>query len=1032
MNRRFLTLITLLLSMTAAVFASGDKIRVACVGNSITYGYLVEDREHNAWPFKLQTMLGDKYEVGNFGKSRSTLLEKGHYPYVNQPEYKAALEFKPDIVVIHLGVNDTDPRNWPNLNGEFVTDYVRLIDSFRKVNPNVRVMIALLSPLSAKHYRFRSGTRDWRLEIQQKIMDVAKATGAELIDFNEPLRDHQNLLPDGIHPNAEGEALLAEAARAAITGDYGGLKLPAVYQSGMVLQRNRPLTFHGKADAGSRITLTLDNRTYHATTNNRGKWSITTAPIVTGPEYTLSISDGKETVTLTDILAGEVWLATGQSNMELTLRASTGGKELIAASADDGLRIYNQKEIARTDNVLWSDSICDLMDHLKHFRPAKWEKIGPANAGNFSAVAYNFARALRDSLQVPVGIICNAVGGSPIESWIDVNTLEEKMPEVLVNWRKNDYLMPWVQQRVGENIGNRPAGRHPYEPSYLYAAALRELEGLPIAGAIWYQGESNGHNPYLYKQLFPLLAESWRKAFASDSMPIYFVQLSSINRSSWPEFRNMQRELSRSVPHTGMAVTHDVGDSLDVHPRDKRPVGNRLARLALNRTYGMADVVCQGPEVSSAIAGTDGRVTLTMDTHGSRLMTSDGHAPRTFEVAEIEGIYYPATAVINGNEITISNMEVKKPRYVRYGWQPFTRANVTNSEGIPTSTFAMEVDNASDYDVEAGMEVGISAPFAGMLDGQLITAGGCNFPVDPMGPASTKKFYKGVYAADPATMQWQRIGSLPEGMAYGATAPADGGLILIGGTSASEALRDVNKLTVADGKVTLAPLPQLPAAVDNMAAAAIGSKVYVAGGNVAGKPSRQLFVLDLDNLSAGWKKLRDMPGNPRVQPAMAAAKDANGEVCLYLWGGFAGKHDGKQATLETDGLKYTPSKGKWSELPAPVDAQGNPISTGGGTAATMTDGRIAVAGGVNKEVFLEALRNQAPDYLQHPIEWYRFNDNVLLFNPATGTWSIDGTDKNAARAGAVMIADQNNGFYLIGGELKPRIRTAETLHITLK
>ena len=377
-------------------------------------------------------------------------------------------------------------------------------------------------------------------------------------------------------------------------------------------------------------------------------------------------------------------------------------------------------------------------------------------------------------------------------------------------------------------------------------------------------------------------------------------------------------------------------------------------------------------------------------------------------------------------------MEVKKPRYVRYGWQPFTRANVTNSEGIPTSTFAMEVDNASDYDVEAGMEVGISAPFAGMLDGQLITAGGCNFPVDPMGPASTKKFYKGVYAADPATMQWQRIGSLPEGMAYGATAPADGGLILIGGTSASEALRDVNKLTVADGKVTLAPLPQLPAAVDNMAAAAIGSKVYVAGGNVAGKPSRQLFVLDLDNLSAGWKKLLDMPGNPRVQPAMAAAKDANGEVCLYLWGGFAGKHDGKQATLETDGLKYTPSKGKWSELPAPVDAQGNPISTGGGTAATMTDGRIAVAGGVNKEVFLEALRNQAPDYLQHPIEWYRFNDNVLLFNPATGTWSIDGTDKNAARAGAVMIADQNNGFYLIGGELKPRIRTAETLHITLK
>lgn len=1034
MNRmkRLSALAALLLALIlpAAYASAAQKVKVACVGNSITYGYLIEDREHNSYPAQLQRMLGDKYEVGNFGHSGATLLDKGHRPYMNLPEYKAALQFVPDIVVIHLGVNDTDPRNWPNYNSEFVTDYIKLIDSFKKVNPKVRVIIAELSPLSAKHYRFRTGTRDWRLEIQQAIRNVAKATGAELIDFDKPLRDRQNLLSDGIHPDAKGATLLAETVRGALTGNYGGLSLPEIYQSGMVLQRDRPITVRGRDDAGARIKLTIDGRSYTTVTDNRGDWAITISPLVTGPAYTMTVTDGKNTINLTDILAGEVWLASGQSNMEFLLRNAKGGKEAVANSADPKLRIFDMKPIARTDKVLWSPEILDEMDALRHYKPTKWQSISPDNAGSFSAVAYWFARELRDSLDVPVGVILNAVGGSPTESWVDVNTLEAGMPEILVNWRGNDYLQKWVQQRAGENTGDRKNARHPYEPSYLFSAGIRPLAGFPVRGAIWYQGESNAHNIEVHEALFPMLVDSWRREFSNPDMPFYFVQLSSINRPSWPQFRDSQRRMALSIPGTCMAVSSDLGDSLDVHPTDKRPVGERLGRIALNRTYGYDNLVHQGPTLKSAVAR-DGAIVLTMES-AEGLTTADGGAPRVFEVAEIDGIYYPATAEINGNEIKVYNMEVKKPRYVRYGWQPFTRSNLVNGAGLPASTFKAEADNASDYDMETGIEHGVSAPFAGMLSDRLILAGGCNFPEDPMGPASSKKFYRGIYAAAPADMQWRRIGSLPEAMAYGATAKTAEGLVLIGGTTAEKAVADVRLLSLdAEGNPVLRELPSLPAAIDNAYACAIGNKVYVAGGNVDGVPSTNLYTLDLGNSKPEWKKLKSMPGNPRVQPVMAAAADAKGEQCLYLWGGFAGKHKGKEATLETKGLKYTPSTGKWTELDAPADAQGQTLSTGGGVACTLSDGRIAVCGGVNKDVFLSALRNQAPDYLQHPIDWYRFNTNVLVFDPKAEKWSMAAVTPDAARAGAAVMAGTDKDFYLYGGELKPRIRTSETAHFTI-
>lgn len=191
-------------------------IRVACVGNSITYGTGIEDREHFSYPVQLQKMLGDKYVVGNFGKPGATLLRHGHRPYFEQNEFKEAMRFKGDIVVIHLGINDTDPRNWPNYRDEFVTDYLALIDSLRSVNHNARFIIARMTPIAHRHPRFISGTKLWHTEIQQAIETVAKVSGAELVDFHAPLYPYPNLLPDAIHPNAEGAGILARDRKSVV------------------------------------------------------------------------------------------------------------------------------------------------------------------------------------------------------------------------------------------------------------------------------------------------------------------------------------------------------------------------------------------------------------------------------------------------------------------------------------------------------------------------------------------------------------------------------------------------------------------------------------------------------------------------------------------------------------------------------------------------------------------------------------------------------------------------------------------------
>lgn len=682
-------IIYLFLTLSVVLYAQQHRIKVACIGNSITYGYGLPDRATQSYPVQLQKMLGESYQVENFGKSGATLLNKGHRPYMQQDEYHRAIDFAGDIVVIHLGINDTDPRDWPDYRDFFVKDYIALIDSFRVANPEARIMIARLTPIADRHPRFLSGTRDWHGEIQLAIENVARYAGVQLIDFHKPLYPYPFMLTDAVHPDPEGAFVLAQTVYSAITGDYGGLKMPLLYTDNMVLQREVPLTIQGTANAGDQVTVSIADRQMKTKVGPNGKWSVTLPPLKAGEPYTLKISTNQKVLQYHNVLAGEVWFCSGQSNMEFMLKQASTARLDIPRAADQELRLYDMKARWRTNAVEWETTVLDSLNHLQYYKDTEWKECAPETVSDFSAIAYYFGKMLRDSLKVPVGLICNAVGGSPTEAWIDRTSLEYHFPAILKDWTQNDFIQEWVRGRAALNIkksvNNRQ--RHPYEPCYLYESGIRPLEQYPIRGIIWYQGESNAHNWEAHEALFKLLVNAWRKNWNDDCLPFYYVQLSSLDRPSWPWFRDSQRRILNEISDIGMAVSSDHGDSLDVHPTCKQPVGERLARWALNKTY-LKDIVPSGPLFRGADVRGE-KVYLSFD-YGQGMRSSDGKSLRCFEVAEFEGVYYPATAEVVGEQVKVYSKEVRNPRYVRYGWQPFTRANLVNRAGLPASTFRAE------------------------------------------------------------------------------------------------------------------------------------------------------------------------------------------------------------------------------------------------------------------------------------------------------------------------------------------------------
>ncbi len=665
------------------------KIKVACVGNSVTKGYGLHSPEKDAYPSQLQMLLGENYEVRNFGHNGATLLTKGHRPYIQTQEYRDALNFKANIIIIHLGLNDTDPRNWPNYRDEFISDYMHLIESFKKgIDPIPQIYICMISPIFHWHPRFKSGTRDWFGQIQQAIEQVALNCHTGLIDLHSSLYNRPDLFKDALHPNEEGAAIIAKTVYKNMTGDFGGLKLAPIFMSHMVLQQKTPIPIWGKANAEDTIVASIHTQQKKCIANNEGNWKLTFDPVPVGGPYQLNVTAGNnQNITFDDILVGEVWVCAGQSNMEFPLKNATNASSLISEASDDNIRLLNKKGIVRTDDTAWDSVTLKRINDLNFFE-GKWSASNAEEASEFSAIAYSFGKILSKTLHVPVGLIQISVGGAPIEAFIDRKTLEfdPRLIDVLYNWRHNDFFMDWCRMRAAKNLSlsQDDLQRHPFEPSYIFESGIQTIKGFPVSGVIWYQGESNAHNTEHYQHAFPALVQSWRLAFNQPEMPFYFAQLSGINRPSWPYFRNMQRQLAHSIPNTAMVVTSDLGDSLDVHPKQKLEVGKRFATIALSNHYHFNDLPDGGPEIHSVFF--DNEKVILYFSHAKQLKTADDQPIRELEIAGPDCLFKPTTGEIKDNKIIIKSKE-PNIKYVRYGWKPYSKGNLINEKGWPASTF---------------------------------------------------------------------------------------------------------------------------------------------------------------------------------------------------------------------------------------------------------------------------------------------------------------------------------------------------------
>ena len=455
-------------------------IKVACIGNSVTYGYGHENPDSTSYPSQLAVMLGDDYEVGNFGKSGATLLRKGHRPYNEQEEFEKALDFAPDIAIIHLGLNDTDPRNWKYYKREFISDYVTLIEAFEKVNPDVEIYICRMTPIFHWHHRFKKGTRDWYWEIQATIENIAyNIAEVKLIDLQETLYHRPDLMPDALHPNPEGAKLIAQRVYSAITGDFGGLSLPRIYSDNMVIQRDKPFVVKGLANAGDEISVSLDKQKIKTEAGDDGRWEVTFDALkVDGKKHKLTIKSKDKTLSFKNIVVGEVILCSGN---KMSKDESQKTKDFDHNPNNDIRLHYMDSDISSS----W----------------VKIEDIRPYVSTR--ETLYNVGVKISDSLQMPVGLIYKVVEDAPIESFIDRKTLEWHpiLIDVLYEWRNADN----VKEHLDSN-----------EPSYNYDKHIAPLSSFPINSVIWFEDDSDIDSD-LDSIKKSALIESWKKVLGEFS-----------------------------------------------------------------------------------------------------------------------------------------------------------------------------------------------------------------------------------------------------------------------------------------------------------------------------------------------------------------------------------------------------------------------------------------------------------------------------------------------------------------------------------
>ncbi|MCX6138268.1 MAG: hypothetical protein NTV54_12310 [Ignavibacteriales bacterium] len=478
------------------------------------------------------------------------------------------------------------------------------------------------------------------------------------------------------------------------------VRLPAVFSSNMVLQRNVEIPVWGWASPGEAISVSFNGTIVRAITDTGGIWTVSLAPMKEGGPYELLVRGSNE-IRLKNVMVGVVWFCSGQSNMELSVAKAANAENEIAAAAHPMIRLFTVKRaVAETPQTDCS---------------GRWDVCSPKTVPGFSAASYYFGCELQSKLGITVGLIHSSYGGSPIEAWMTPDALnsDPDFLSILDRWKKSVAVYPekkkefdlrrsellnaWQADSVkAAKEGSAPPPR-PQEPlgpgskstpSGLYHAMVAPVLPFAVEGILWYQGESNVSRPYLYRKLFPALIQDWRKLWKKE-LPFYYVQLPNLkrapepSRSGWAELREAQL-MTLALPKTGMAVTIDIGDPMNLHPGNKQDVGLRLAGIAEALTYALPVGYC-GPLYRSArVDGASMRISFD---YAEKLRAADGKPLTGFMIAGSDQLFVSADARIDGSSVIVSSASIAQPASVRYAWGDNPSCNLTNDTGIPASPF---------------------------------------------------------------------------------------------------------------------------------------------------------------------------------------------------------------------------------------------------------------------------------------------------------------------------------------------------------
>ena len=436
------------------------------------------------------------------------------------------------------------------------------------------------------------------------------------------------------------------------------LRLPALFNDHMVIQQKATVPIWGWAHPSQNVTIKVswDTTTIKTKSDNGTFWKATVSTPVAGGPHTITVQAGDDIVTLEDVLTGEVWLCSGQSNMEWSMQASADGRTMIDQINDPNIRLLHIPQSSAST--------------LQVRGEGEWKVCDKATIGGFSAVAYFFGKKLNQNLNVPIGLINASWGGSPAEVWIPKEIVEaDDVLRAAAGKLNNE--QPWA----------------PVKPGVVFNSMLNPIIPFRIAGALWYQGEANTSSPSTYKMVMEKLIMDWRKEFQHD-IPFYYVQIapySGYGGNSGTLIREQQVKMLE-IPKTGMVVISDVVEDVkDIHPKYKKPVGERLAAVALADTYGKEGISYQSPLFKS-MKVEKSKIRISFDHASNGLLAKEGELTE-FLVAGEDQKFYAAKAKIDKNTVIVSAKEVKKPVAVRFGWSNGSIPNLFSKEGLPVPSF---------------------------------------------------------------------------------------------------------------------------------------------------------------------------------------------------------------------------------------------------------------------------------------------------------------------------------------------------------